>query len=47
MIHIQAFVIVQEFSYTLFSKINIEMTLHGLRTSNNVERDGPAILVSF
>ena len=47
MIHIQAFAIVQEFSYNFFSKINTEMTLRGLRTSNIVERDVPAILVSF
>ena len=30
-----------------FSKINTEMTLCGLRISNIVERDVPAILVSF
>ena len=47
MIHIQAFAIVQEFSYNFFSKINTEMTLRGLRTSNIVERDAAAILVSF
>ena len=47
MIHIQAFAIVQEFSYKFFSKINTEMTLRCLRTSNIVERDVPAILVSF
>ena len=47
MIHIQAFAIVQEFSYNFFQKINTEMTLRGLRTSNIVERDVAAILVSF
>ena len=47
MIHIQAFAIVQEFSYNKISKINTEMTLRGLRTSTIVERDVPAILVSF
>ena len=47
MILIQAFAIVQEFSYTFFSKINTDMTIRGLRTSNIVGRDVPAILVSF
>ena len=47
MIHIQAFAIVQEFAYNLKKKVNTEMTLRGLRTSNIVERDVPAILVSF
>ena len=47
MIHIQTFAIEKEFSYNFFSKINTEMTLCGLRISNIVERDVPAILVSF